>query len=53
MKKSPLYMTMLMILAVASLFAFAGYSVFPSSGSVAATAFLQEETPTPRLPLLK
>jgi uncharacterized repeat protein (TIGR01451 family) len=47
LKKSPPYVTMLTILAVASLFAFLGYSVFPSSGSVAAAAFLQDETPTP------
>jgi len=46
-KKSSLYVTILMILVVASLFAFVGYSVFPSSGSVAAAAFFQEETPTP------
>ena len=45
MKKSSLYI-MLMILVVANLFAFVGYSVFPSSGSVAAAAFLQEEPPT-------
>jgi hypothetical protein len=47
MKKSPLYMTTLMILVVASLFAFVGYSVFPSNGPVAAAAFFQEATPTP------
>jgi len=47
MKKSPLYMTLLMISAVASLFASVGYGVFPSSGSVAVAAFLQEGTPTP------
>ena len=45
-KKSSLYVTILMVLVVASLFAFVGYSVFPSSGSVAAAAFLQEEPPT-------
>jgi len=46
-KKSSLYVTTLMILVVANLVAFVGYSVFPSSGSVAAAAFFQEATPTP------
>ncbi len=51
-KKSSLYGTILMIWVVASLFAFVGHSVFPSGGSLAVAAFLQEEeipTPTPTL----
>ena len=49
-KKSSLYVTLLMIWVVASLFAFVGHSVLPSSGSLAVAAFFQEEeipTPTP------
>jgi len=52
-KKSSLYVTILMIWVVASLFAFVGHSVFPSSGSLAVAAFFQKETPAPILTIVR